>query len=181
MSFAVTARLDNAFSYRVEKMRRTIEVSHSEIEPHPTYPPHITLSVFETDISLHYLTEHFVDLCRDISAFSVAISHCGIFPGKPSFVFLAPVVTKSLLSMHEQVVVALPARFVQQHYAIGCWVPHITVASVRESRTCALDDVLSDLHNCRTKVVGLELVYFPPVEVLAHVPLRHTAEGFPRP
>lgn len=179
MALAVTAILDQELSDLIDGLRSTIQ-SDSDVEPRPSYPPHITLAVFEAGISPDYLTERLAKLCGDVASFSVANSHFGVFPGKPRYVFLAPVVTKVLLNLHEQVVAALPEKLIHQHHASGCWVPHITLASVREDAIGVLDTILCNLNEYRGKVVGLDLVRFPPVEILERFPLSPAFERFPQ-
>ena len=179
MTLAVTTRLDQELANLLDGLRSVIQRS-SDVEPGPNYPPHITLAVFEADIPPDHLTERLRNLCRNVASFSVANSHFGVFPGEPAFVFLAPVVTKGLLNLHEQVVGALPAKLIHQHHASGYWVPHITLASVRENAGGVLDTILCNLDEYRGKVVGLDLVRFPPIEILESFPFSPASERFPQ-
>ncbi|GKX34043.1 MAG: hypothetical protein MnENMB40S_16610 [Rhizobiaceae bacterium MnEN-MB40S] len=179
MALAVTARLDQEFSDLLDGLRSVIQ-RNSDVEPGPNYPPHITLAVFEADIPADHLTERLSNLCKNMASFSVANSHFGVFPGEPAYVFLAPVVTKAFLNLHEQVVGALPTKLIHQHHACGSWVPHITLASVRENPMEALGTIVCNLNEYRGKVVGLDLVHFPPIEILESFPLSPASERFPQ-
>ena len=161
MPLAVTERLDPALSDRIEGMRAIVEANDLDLETLPNYPPHITLAAFEAGAPLENVSRVLSALCSDL----------GIFPGRPSYVFLAPVPTRPLLDLHEQIVSALPADLVHHHHAVGCWVPHITIAAARGNPAGVVEAACADWEDFRGAVTGLDIVSFPPVEILAAFPL----------
>ncbi|MDF1749286.1 MAG: 2'-5' RNA ligase family protein, partial [Alphaproteobacteria bacterium] len=123
MPVAVTAKLDKALSDRVVRLSREIEMRHPDFVPQPDYPPHITLAVVNEEISPDKLIKRLSKESCNMDRFPVVASHLGVFPGQPSYIFLAPVVTKTLLALHKMVAAVLPAGVIHPHYEIGCWVP----------------------------------------------------------
>lgn len=91
--------------------------------------PHVSLAVFdEADVDgLIAVTE---DFFRNRSVFKMRFSSFGFFPGAEGVVFLAPVVTRGMLDMHEAFHACLARRGLcsSAHYLPGAWVPHCTLA-----------------------------------------------------
>lgn len=167
MPIAVTAKLDQALSDHVKGLSRAIEARYPDFVPQPDYPPHITLAVMSEDVPPDELIKRLCKETLDVDEFPVVTSHLGIFPGQPSYIFLAPVVTKPLLELHAKVAAALPVGVMHPHYEIGCWVPHITLAAVNQTFGSVLGDDLNDFQAYRGHVTAIELVRFPPVTVLS--------------
>jgi len=176
MPVAVTARLDQALSDRIEHLCRLVEESEATVDPRPAYPPHITLAVMEADAPTGEWTEKLSALSGTINPLPIRVSHTGVFPGLSAYVFLAPVVTKALLRLHEQVVDIVPPGLLHPHHATGSWVPHITLASTRQQPAAVLATTLCDLSDFRGHITAFDLVQFPPAEVLASFPLGHSPD-----
>lgn len=169
MPIAVTAKLDQALSDPVERLSRAIEARYPDFVPQPDYPPHITLAVMSDDVSSDELIKLLGKVTLGVDRFPVVTSHLGIFPGQPSYIFLAPVVTKPLLELHAMVAAALPAGVMHPHYEIGSWVPHITLAAVNQTLDDTIANGLDDFQTYRGHVTDIEVVRFPPVQVLARL------------
>ena len=91
--------------------------------------PHISLAVFE-----QYNPERLHALMKKLAASfpptPFRLSSIGTFPGKEGVLFLAPVVTDSLLEIHNRVHRALD-KVVESswvYYFPGGWVPHCTLS-----------------------------------------------------
>lgn len=171
MPLAITLRTDPIMSRRIEDLIHFIGKQELDLEPLPDYVPHITIAVIDDNFPV-------IDLCDKIESVShvekartITISHLGIFPGAPAFVFLAPVATRQLLNIHRRIVESLPAGSVHEHYKIGCWVPHVTIACTRKSPKDVISAVEADFRQCQGNLVALEVVRFSPVQVLASIPL----------
>jgi len=90
--------------------------------------PHVSLAAFE-DVDVAKLTEIVRDFAAHTARFTLRLSSVGMFPGRENVVFLAPVVTASLLEVHA----ALHARLAADglscdpRYLPGAWVPHCAI------------------------------------------------------
>lgn len=91
--------------------------------------PHVSLAVFETcqqeDIK-HLLTA----FARETSAFRLKFAAIGSFPGTEGVIFLAPVVSQDLLTLHQRFHrhLSLINQSSLAYYVPGQWVPHCTLA-----------------------------------------------------
>ncbi|SRR5579871_259290 len=91
--------------------------------------PHVSLAVFE-----QYNPERLHALLKKLAASypptSFRLSSAGTFFGKEGVLFLAPVVTDSLLKIHDWIHRALPKAVEGNwvYYLPGGWVPHCTLA-----------------------------------------------------
>jgi 2'-5' RNA ligase len=91
--------------------------------------PHISLAVFdEMDVAL--VTRVVESFARRTPSISVRVSSIAMFPGERNVVFLAPVVTRGLLEVHESLHTALSGAGVRSDplYVPGAWVPHCTIS-----------------------------------------------------
>ena len=91
--------------------------------------PHVSLAVFEqyNPDRLHALLKK---LAASFPPTDFHLSSLGTFPGKEGVLFLAPVVTSSLLEIHSWLHRALPkvAEESWVYYDPGRWVPHCTLS-----------------------------------------------------
>ncbi|HJT23565.1 MAG TPA: 2'-5' RNA ligase family protein, partial [bacterium] len=91
--------------------------------------PHVSLAVFEqyNPERLHALLKK---LASSFPPTDFRLSSLGTFPGKEGVLFLAPVVTASLLEIHSWLHRALPKAVEESwiYYDPGCWVPHCTLS-----------------------------------------------------
>lgn len=171
MRLAITARLDDILSRRIDRLCSQIEKSERGFEPRPDYAPHITLAVLENGTDDEALIWQLSRTSLGISRIPVGISHLGIFPGSPAYVFLAPVVTRPLLDLHRQIIETLSGPVIHEHYLVGNWVPHITLATIDKKPEAAAKAALHGMTAHRGHIAAIELVRFPPVQTLASFPL----------
>ena len=93
------------------------------------YRPHISLGVcsridssaFETELSI---------FAENVAPFPLTLSSVGIFPGMEGVIFLGVTVTERLLDVHAAFhkIFKKYAGEQSEHYAVGKWVPHCTLA-----------------------------------------------------
>ncbi len=89
--------------------------------------PHISLAGFD-QIDLAQVSARLDDFASTTAAFAITLSAIGVFPGT-GVVYLAPVVTQSLLTIHSRFQrllepLGLPSN---AYYWPGNWLPHCTV------------------------------------------------------
>jgi 2'-5' RNA ligase len=136
--------------------------------------PHISLAVLE-DPDLIPLGEELRAFTRNLSPLSVKLTAVGTFPTLEGVVFLAPVVTLELLSMHQELHRRLAALglSVNGYYLPGHWIPHCTAAMGLPPervplavQACRTSDVFQEV---RVREVGL--IRFRPNEVIFTFPV----------
>tara|TARA_B100000378_G_scaffold248851_1_gene221817 strand:- start:1966 stop:2322 length:357 start_codon:yes stop_codon:yes gene_type:complete len=110
--------------------------------------------------------------CQNIGRLKIKMSHFGIFSGTTSYVFLAPVVTQSLLALHENIVEAVRGQQIHEHHLVGSWIPHVTVATLKGKPEKALEAAMRNFDHHDGHITAIELVQFPSVEIPASFPLQ---------
>ena len=93
------------------------------------YRPHVSLGVcsridssaFEAELSI---------FAENVAPFPLTLSNVGVFPGAEAVVFLGVIVTERLLDVHAAFHKIFKKYVGEQseHYAVGKWVPHCTLA-----------------------------------------------------
>jgi 2'-5' RNA ligase len=132
--------------------------------------PHVSLAVFE-DVNVAKLTAIVKAFAASTSPLTIHFSSVGLFPGSQNVVFLAPVVTSSLLSIHKALHLQLAAEGLScdPYYRPDAWVPHCAI-TVDEPLANSLETI-SQIHK-RNLMGGYEIdqvdiVKFRPVVTLA--------------
>ncbi|MCO6187301.1 2'-5' RNA ligase family protein [Rhizobium sp. L1K21] len=169
---AIAARLDDHLSKTIDRLRYDLLVRAPNAEKQLDYPPHITLAVIEDGARVDPIVQQLAAKCRNIGRLKIKTSHFGIFSGTPSYVFLAPVVTQSLLALHENIVEAAQGQEIHEHHLVGNWVPHITVATLKGKPEKALEAAMRNFDHHGGHLTAIELVRFPPVDIPASFPLQ---------
>ena len=132
--------------------------------------PHVSLAVFD-DVEVPSLTRIVGDFAARTSPFTLRMSSVGLFAGAENVVFLAPVVTESLLQVHAALHDLISAKGLSCHpdYLPGAWVPHCAV-TVEEPLDWSLDTIKA-IHDA--SVLGkytfdnVHVVQFRPVVTLS--------------
>ena len=93
------------------------------------YRPHISLGVCNR-LEPNAFAEVLSTFGASIAPFRLSLSSVGTFPGAEGVVFLGVTVTEQLLSLHAAFhkVFTAYAQEQSEHYAVGKWVPHCTLA-----------------------------------------------------
>ena len=92
--------------------------------------PHFSLAIYgELDIPV--CTSLLNSFVQTLSPFTLSIASLGIFHAEQTVVFLAPIVSPSLLDLHRQVHQLLhnAGVFPAPNYLPGHWTPHCTLAT----------------------------------------------------
>ena len=93
--------------------------------------PHVSLGVYSNDLDHRSFLQELPAFSKSLAPLEVQLGSVGTFPTEEGVVFLAPVVTRELLAVHERFHTAF-SRFggcSSAHYLPGNWVPHSTVAT----------------------------------------------------
>jgi len=137
--------------------------------------PHLSLALYDT-IDAPALERAIDDFAQVHEGFELALATTGSFPGAENVVYVAPVVTPALLSLHA----AFHAHVAElgldcvPYYRPGHWVPHCTVAMEIDEGALARGVSLaraSDVFG-PTRLVGMGLIEFRPVRQIHEVALR---------
>ena len=93
----------------------------------------------------------------------------GVFPGPPAVLWLAPGLDPALAALHAAVDAAMAPLPCQAHDRPGAWTPHVTLSAALHGlagATGALAAVALHLRPFAARLDRLDLVRFPPVEIL---------------
>ncbi|MDE0297871.1 MAG: 2'-5' RNA ligase family protein [Candidatus Poribacteria bacterium] len=93
------------------------------------YRPHVSLSVCGRIDSTAFEAGLF-SFAESVVPFPLSLSNVGVFPGAEGVVFLGVTVTEHLLDVHAAFhkIFKKYAGEQSEHYAVGKWVPHCTLA-----------------------------------------------------
>lgn len=175
MGYAVELTFDEASGERISVLSALIHTQCGGTDLTGVgAQPHISLAVFDTQppVGIEPLLAHFA---AGMSAFSVHFAAVGTFPGPQGVVYLAPVVTNELLTLHKRFHAQLDAVNLAGHgyYRPGVWVPHCTVGYGLAAEQlpvavalCRQADIFASVTVC-----ALRLIEFRPVQVLCEYQL----------
>jgi 2'-5' RNA ligase len=168
MAYAITLRLNSAAaSWVVAMWNQLAALGMSDDAIQVGYPPHLTLAVFPDDADPDRLRAAARDAAAGWRPLTISLASLGLFPGTPAGIFLAPVVTTELLTVHAGLLSALAGEKVDPHYQPGRWVPHVTLAKDLTDPPAAVAVVLSARLPITAGLDTMEVVRFRPVQVLA--------------
>ena len=93
------------------------------------YRPHVSLGVCSRIDSIAFEAE-LSTFAKSVAPFPLTLSSVGIFPGMEGVIFLGVTVTDYLLDIQAAFHKAFKKHTQEQseHYAVGKWVPHCTLA-----------------------------------------------------
>jgi 2'-5' RNA ligase len=174
MPYAITLRVAEPAATQLEHMQRTIA---DEIGDHRIvelgYPPHVTLAVLSDSAAAEAVEDSVLRVVEDWNALPIVLGGLGLFPGPASTIWAAPATTEQLLACHEKLIAALGLYRVHSHYAIGAWVPHVTLSQADQALAARAIETATALWlgpiECQLDQV--DLVRFSPTVVLRSVPL----------
>ena len=171
MPLAVTLRLDTAGAAPVEAMWCLLAERDIDHDRHRLgYGPHVTLAIYPDATPVEPVAVALERLAATWDALPVTLAGFGVFPGPPSILWAAPVVTPELLERHAALQAALPAVSVHPHYQPGAWVPHVTLSGPLSDPGRALAVLTPGWNSISGHLSRLELLRFRPVELLdSHV------------
>lgn len=139
-------------------------------KPEQALTPHLTLAGFEA-FDLPTLVEALTDALDEVLSFPVTFASLGAFVGENRVLFLAPIITKPLLALHEGIYTAIGASVqgIEARYAPEAWIPHCTLAmELTDSQLAEGVRHLSELDlPLQTHITRVQLVTYPNLSVLA--------------
>lgn len=108
--------------------------------------PHLTLAIWES-LDPDLILDDIMDLAKRQRAFPVTFSSIATFGLNSGTIFLGPVITPSLISVHDKLYRIMDelTNLSEGLYRPGCWVPHcsLTLGLPPESISDALDICMS--------------------------------------
>jgi 2'-5' RNA ligase len=140
---------------------------------------HISLAIYD-QLQVAQATAALRRLALETRPLRVGLASLGLFPAERSVLFVAPVVTDSLLELHARTHRAF-APFAGAgcaYYRPGAWVPHVTVAMNLPGTAVgnAVAQLAAGWRACTVACNALRLVSFRPVEALCCFDLSALAE-----
>jgi 2'-5' RNA ligase len=131
MPFAIQLFFDPASDAAVRRL--WAELASAEV-PFPLQDsgnrPHVSLAIY-SELNTALCAGLLNSFAQTHSPFALTIASLGIFPGEQAVVFLAPIVSSSLLDLHRQVHQLLQdtGTLPSAYYLPGRWTPHCTLAT----------------------------------------------------
>jgi 2'-5' RNA ligase len=130
---------------------------------------HLSLAIYE-ELPVELLATRVKAFAHTLAPIDIRIAHLGIFPG--GVLFLGVVVTPGLLELHRHFHAEFSSfsRFCWQHYHLGDWVPHITIAmnAKRAALQKAVGMTLQHWNPSGARLDTLRLIELRPVRTLLH-------------
>jgi 2'-5' RNA ligase len=168
MPYALTLGFDDDASLPVKAISAALADHAADDDPLLGVEPHITLAVLPDETSASALEEIAFGLARAWEALPLTLGAIGIFPGEPTVIWLAPVMTEQMLARHAELHRALSSLHVHPHYSPGSRIPHVTLSQQRRTTAAQAIEIVSSAW--RGPITGraerLELVRFHPATVL---------------
>ncbi len=127
MPYAVELYLDNESAEKVDKIRNKLATEGISIDKGAK--PHISLAIFE-DIEIESFVRELQMFARKIKTLNVTLSSIGMFVTENPVIYIAPTVTKELLTVHSKFQDDFEKykNEVWDYYLTNKWVPHCTLA-----------------------------------------------------
>jgi 2'-5' RNA ligase len=172
MAYAVTLPLPDKASTIIAGWQQAL-AHYADNPPEMTgYAPHISVAVCDgrpVDATVAVLDR----LAMTLKPITVAFSGPALFAGAENTLYAAVVPTTELLDHHHAVYNSLHAVAVHPHYTPGRWVPHCTLAMNidRDRLGAALAVAAEGWRPLSATLDRLELVTFPPVDVIVSSPV----------
>jgi 2'-5' RNA ligase len=175
MPYAVTLPLDPLAAVHIQRMWRVLaEQTGADDAIRLGYVPHITLAVLPDTVPVTELEEAAFHGAENWASLSVILAGLGVFPGTPPVIWVAPVVTASLLANHASLLASIAPFTVDLHYHPGRWVPHVTLSRKGLPSAARGVEVVTPVWDgpIAARLERVELVRFRPVKVLRSATLR---------
>jgi 2'-5' RNA ligase len=170
MSIAFALRLDCAVASTVSRLQSLLaNAAGSEVDTH--YSPHITLAVIERDAIPSGIEEAVFAEARTWPRLSLVLTALGIFPGKEPTLFAVPAASVDLIKVHRRLFAILGRIDVHLHFRSKSWTPHVTLTQQAPSAVLFKAALAAWPGPIEVGVCCLDLVGFPPVELLRSEPL----------
>lgn len=176
--YAIVAGFDPQTEERIKKLWRGL--AKERISDYATRvvdrQPHITLATFEKIIDDQAFQECLLSWRDSHSPLTFQVTGIGSFLGSEAL-YLAPLVTKSLLDFHDelhQVIEPYVVPLSHSLYAPDRWLPHITLANymTKEQLSQAMTYCKAQQSSFVGEIRKIQLLYFPEdrsVETLVEV------------
>jgi len=143
--------------------------------------PHLSLTVYDAS-SEDGIADLLEEIAEKFTTFSIQFSAVGLFPGPENVVFLAPIVTRSLLDIHTALHQGLDRLSItsRPHYRPQAWVPHVGVSmGIAADRDRILRDAMAKPLWGPQQISAVEFIRFLPGKLLHRVELnlKEPAQG----
>ncbi len=161
MPFAVELRFDTLAAERIcEAWNAIHEAGIGSSLLDAGYRPHVTMGVYQR-IEPGAFKAELSTFAGSVAPFQLSLSSIGIFSGAEGVVFLGVTVTEPLLDVHAAFhkVFTTYSQEQSEHYAVGKWVPHCTLAfGLSEREIAEAVKICRGIHlpiSAKVKAIGL--------------------------
>jgi 2'-5' RNA ligase len=176
MGYAIVLFFDPPSCRRIEDLRIGIsKTAGLAASAEGASRPHISLALMDALETIEPVNRVLRTFSHNVFPFELKLESVGWFPTVEGVMFLAPLVTRQLLNIHESLHRLLGGEGLisMPYYLPGKWVPHCTIAvGIPPSAAArAMDEILrSDVFGC-VALTEVGLVEFQPIKYLSTFPL----------
>jgi 2'-5' RNA ligase len=132
---------------------------------------HLTFGIYDR-LALDRILPQLDEFAAALRPFELRLASTGMFSGAQPVLYLAPVVTPELLSLHTRFheLLADQRPSCWSDYLPGAWVPHVTLALnlTPALLPTAISGVTERFRPLDADLVALRVVRFRPVELIHH-------------
>ncbi|MGH6901814.1 MAG: 2'-5' RNA ligase family protein [Geminicoccaceae bacterium] len=174
MAYAVELRFDEDLAERVRALWLALEqIGAGSFGPGSAPVPHMSLAVYddEDEVDAAAASDLVAELAARGTRSEIAFASLGVFPTEENVLFLAPVVTPTLLDLHAAYH-AMAQRLgatCRPYYLPGRWVPHCTLSM--QGSIAGVQDGLGHLaarwKPPRGTIRSVALIKVPPLLTIA--------------
>lgn len=173
MPYAVELRFDEDLARRVRALwRALVEIGAGSFGPGGEPVPHLSLAVYddEDEVDAAAASDLVAELAARGARSEIAFASLGVFPTEENVLFLAPVVTPTLLDLHAayHAMAQHLGATCRPYYLPGRWVPHCTLSM--QGSIAGVQDGLGHLAARWTPLCGtlrsVALIRVPPLATI---------------
>jgi 2'-5' RNA ligase len=181
--YSVELRFDYDLTRRVRALWRSLEeIGAGSFGPGGEPVPHISLAVYddEGEVDETAASRRVERLAAASGPLEITFAGLGVFPTEENVLFLAPVVTSTLLDLHASYHAMADdlSASCRAYYLPGRWVPHCTLSML--GSLAGLQDGLGHLATAwaplRGTVRSVALIRVPPLVTIAERALAGAAD-----
>lgn len=134
LAFAITLRVSGNTAAQIEKIwKRFSDFESVHSMESLNYAPHITLGIYE-NISEDILCNATETIYKKYAPFKLPIVRLRYFESPKFVIWVEPEHDPELVDIHRDIQDLIDPIFCYEHYRLGSWVPHITIATSIEKQ-----------------------------------------------
>lgn len=183
MPYAFNLELDDDAALQIERVYASLaRLGVDDKDVVSQYGPCVTFLIVDSSVHQDDVIETLVRLVPRGDAIATVIGAPCVIAGSPPTLGLRVEPSAGLLALHHAVFSALPTQSVHLHYRPAYWQPHVKLANVRADGNGdaeLLHAVGAEWPPLTARLQSVQVMRYPPVELLWQAPLRNRPEASP--